>query len=101
MAVEDLRAMVGKQLLVGVTYVNAEDEVVNQLQFAGIVLDVEPLVSIQRGAGEPFTLPPEPAAFDHAQPGEYQLRSTGETVVDPDYVTTWTVQAPPQSRGRA
>lgn len=88
--------MVGQQLLVGITYVSADDEVVSQLEFAGLVREVDPLVSIDRGSEEPFTLPPEAAAFDRAEPGEYRLRSTGEVVVDPGFITTWTVRAPAQ-----
>jgi len=51
-------------------------------------------VAIDRGADEAFTLPPDLGAFDRAQPGEYRLGTNGETVVDPDYVSTWTVRAP-------
>ena len=95
MALEDLREMIGRRLLVGITYVDADEEVVDQVEYAGIVREVEPLVSIDQGADEPSTLPPEPAAFERAEPGEYRLRSTGEVVVDPDYISTWTVKAPP------
>jgi len=94
MTVEDLDELIGRRLLVGITYVDAEGEVVDQLQFAGIVREVDPLVSIERGDDDPFTLPPEPEAYERGQPGEYRLRATGEVVVDPDYVTTWTVRAP-------
>ena len=93
-ALEDLREMIGQRVLVGITYLNAQGEVVDQDQFAGIVQAVEPLVAIDRGTDQAFTLPPEPDAFERGQPGEYKLRSTGETIVDPDYVSTWTVRAP-------
>jgi hypothetical protein len=93
-ALEDLNEMIGRRVLVGITYLDAQGEVVDQDEFAGIVQAVDPLVSLDRGADELFTLPPEPDAFDRGQPGEYKLRSTGETIVDPDYVSTWTVRAP-------
>jgi hypothetical protein len=93
-ALDDLSEMIGRRVLVGITYVDAQGVVVNQDQFAGIVQEVEPLVAIERGSGDPFTLPPEPAAFERAQAGEYRLRSSGETVIDPDFITTWTVRAP-------
>jgi len=44
-------------------------------------------------------LPPEPEAYEPAPPGEYRLRSTGEVVVDPDYLTTWTVGSPADEDG--
>jgi hypothetical protein len=47
--------------------------------------------------GELFWLPPDIRAFQDAQPGEYRLRSTGEIVVDPDFITNWTINHPPPS----
>ena len=87
--------MLGKLLLVGITYLNDDESVNEQLQFAGTVLAVEPLVSIDRGEGRvPFTLPPAEEAFEPAPPGDYRLRKTGEVVVNPDFMTTWTVHKP-------
>lgn len=87
MAVDDLAVMIGRSLLVGITYVDAQDVVCDQVQFAGVVTAVAPLVEIDCGTEEPFTLPPEPDAFDVGTPGEYRLQSTGEVVLDPDFVT--------------
>jgi hypothetical protein len=87
----DLNEMIGGRILVGVTYLNDDGGVHQQVQFVGRVTEVEPLVSIEREGSEPFTLPPEPEAYDRAAPGEYTLRGTGEIVNDPDYVTSWTV----------
>lgn|GEM_PF-3714403 len=42
-------------------------------------------------AREPVVLPADAAAYSRAASGRYTLRSTGEVVVDPDYLTTWTV----------
>jgi hypothetical protein len=38
-------------------------------------------------------LPADPAAYEKAAVGRYVLGTTGETVVDPDYVTSWDVVA--------
>jgi len=87
--------MIGKRLLVGVSYLAPGGGIQDQLQFAGQVLAVDPLVCIDQGEGmEPFTLPPVEEAFDPAPPGEYRLRSTGQVVVDPGFITSWTVQRP-------
>jgi hypothetical protein len=100
MAVEDLGDMVGKRLLVGVTFVDASGRTVDGLELVGTVAAVAPLVAIDRGDGtEPFTLPPEPEAYEPAPPGEYRLRSTSEVVVNPDYLTTWTVRSPTDEDG--
>lgn len=88
---DDLDDMIGGRILVGVTYLNDDGGVYQQLQFVGRVTAVEPLVSIERKGAEPFTLPPEPEAYDRAALGEYTLRGTGQVVNDPDFITSWTV----------
>ena len=45
--------------------------------------------------GSPAVLPADYGAYDEAAPGRYVLAATGETVVDPDFVTTWDVVADP------
>jgi hypothetical protein len=90
---DGLTGMIGKRILAGITYLDDAGEVVNRLEIVGTVQSVEPLVAIHRGDdADPFTLPPEPDAFEPAPPGDYRLRSTGEVIVDPDYLTTWTVR---------
>jgi hypothetical protein len=90
--VKDLNDMVGRTVLVGLTYVRPDGSIRLQSQFAGIVTSVKPLVAIERGDDELFTLPNEPEAFDWAAPGEYRLRGSGEVVVNPDFLTSWTIQ---------
>jgi hypothetical protein len=38
-----------------------------------------------------MTLPPDLRALQAAKPGQYQLRSTGETIENPDLTTSWTM----------
>jgi len=99
MAIDRLEDMLGKRLLVGIKYVDNHGRVVSQVGFCGHVVTVDPLVSIEHGSPEqPFTLPPETDAYDVAGPGEYRLHASGEVVIDPDFLTTWTVHAPPRWR---
>ena len=99
MAIDRLEDMLGKRLLVGIRYVDNRGEVVSQVGFCGQVVAVDPLVSIERGSPEkPFTLPPETDAYDVAGPGEHRLHASSEVVIDPDFLTTWTVHAPPRWR---
>ena len=84
-------------MLVRVTYLKPDDTVANVAEFAGVVTSVDPLVTIERGDDEPFTLPPEPEAFEVGMPGEYHLHSTGEIVVNPDFTSIWTVHEPHQT----
>jgi hypothetical protein len=67
---------------------------VGQEQFCGRVLDVaEGVVVVERPhrPDHPARLPADPTAYDEAAPGRYVLSTKGETVGDPDYVTTWDV----------
>ena len=71
-----------------------------QEQFCGRVLRVaDGVVVVERphAPGDPAVLPADYDAYEAAVPGRYVLATTGETVDDPDYVTTWDVvsgQAP-------
>ena len=84
----------GTRLLVGVSVRSPEGDLLRQEQFCGRVLQVaDGVVVVERphAPGDPALLPADYAAYDEAAPGHYLLSTTGETVVDPDYVTTWDV----------
>lgn len=86
--------LVGKYILVGITYTDDSDEPVEQKQFHDRVVRAnatEGVVLVQQ-SGEELRLPPFLKPFQVARPGEYRLRSTGEVVVDPDYTCTWSVK---------
>jgi hypothetical protein len=79
---------------VGISVRAPDGTLLRQEQFCGRVLEVaEGAVVVERpyAPGEPARLPADPAAYEVAAPGSYVLASTGETVADPDYLTTWEV----------
>lgn len=78
----------GKRLLVGITYETHAGEFLRQEQFHGLIVQAgKDCIVIERAdSGERVSLPPE---LQKAPPGEYRLRSTGEVVVDPDYLAKW------------
>ncbi len=88
--------IIGKTVLIGITHVNALDEAVLKTQLYGVITEANPdegiYVSIV-GQEECFTLPPDLSALRPAAKGEYKLHATGEVVLDPDYISTWTVHA--------
>ena len=91
--------IIGKTILVGITYVSNDELVLEQIQFFGTVehADEEDVISIMKAKGdEVFNLPPDLSSFSIAQPGEYTLKSTGEVIVNPDLLTTWTVYMAPE-----
>jgi hypothetical protein len=98
---EKAQRMVGKSVLVGITYVTHDGRPDGQRQFHGVIEQADQ----RRGFAvrvNPETLewlPPHPAAFSAAAPGEYRLQSTGELVTDPDLLATWTIRRPAPQEG--
>jgi hypothetical protein len=82
--------LIGKVLLVGITYYTHNSELINQKQFYGTVIEAnDSIIRIKQNDGSEFTLPPDLSSTKRARPGEYKLRSTGEVVVNPDFLATW------------
>jgi hypothetical protein len=88
--------LLGTHVLVGITKVDRVGKVVEQKEFHGHVVRATARegVVIVNSAGKELNVPPDSRAFEVAEPGEYRLHSTGEIVVDPDYVATWTLTPP-------
>jgi hypothetical protein len=95
--------MVGKYVLIGLTYLAPDEKTVtSQQQYhgritkadqgAGLTIECEGV-----SAGKTLLLPPDLRAFRLASRGEYTLRSTGEVIADPDILTTWSITQPPKS----
>jgi len=88
---------IGKHLLVGITYLDHEQNFVERKQFHGHVVRInedEGIVISLDGAKKEFKLPPDLNALQEAPKGEYRLRASGEIVVDPDFLSTWTLTKP-------
>ena len=83
--------LVGKRVLIGLTYIE-NGQVDRQEQKHGVVEDVsEGGVSVRLSDGETYWLPPDLRPWEEAPRGEYRLRSTGEVIVDPDFIANWRV----------
>ena len=93
----DPYALVGKTVLIGITRLDYDDQLIEKTEKFGRIASVDPHSGIKVDVGERelFTLPPNPENFIDARPGVYRLRSTGETVKDPDLTTIWTIKEPP------
>ncbi len=91
----DVSTVVGKYLVIGLTYVDHQGEVTHQAQLHGRVDRVEKHCLIIKGpSGEEFSMPADIRAIEPATPGLYRFRSTGECVEDPDFMMTWTIHQP-------
>jgi hypothetical protein len=91
---------VGKTVLLGVTYLDHNDKTQAQKQWVGTITAFSNKEGIRiklRDSDEPCALPPDPRGIRKANRGVYKLRATGEEIVDPDYLATWTcVKGPPK-----
>ncbi len=87
----------GKLLLVGLTYLDVDGELIDKQQIFGRVLSATPRGGISlrlegRRTGERYALPPDTSSFWKAKAGEYRLHATGEVVVNPDYIVAFSIQ---------
>ena len=88
----EIKELYGKVLLIGITFVTEKDDLIDQYQTYGRVEEIHSdYIRLRQKSGELFTLPAAFESLEEAPPGEYSLKSTGETVINPDYTTTWTV----------
>jgi hypothetical protein len=96
------KGLLGKYVLIGLTFTDAEGNVLEQAQRHGIVERAEADAGVEirlrspgrAWDGELYRLPPDLRAFSPARPGIYHLRSTGEDVEDPDFTATWEICGP-------
>lgn len=80
--------VIGRHVLVGITCVDGDDEVVAQFQTHGVVEDVRAeTIVLRRDDGSSFGLPPVLDLLEPAKPAIYRLRS-GEEVDSPDFTAT-------------
>jgi hypothetical protein len=93
---ELVASVIGKRLLIGLTYVKYSGEVIEQKQLHGIVEQIsrEAGIVLRLPDGSTYRLPPDLRGIQQAPPGTYRLRSTGEEVHDPDFLYTWTITRP-------
>jgi hypothetical protein len=96
---DDADGLVGQYALIGVTYLASDGETVeSEVQYHGRIVSADRNSGIKiecegKCAGQTFNLPPHTQVFQAADPGTYELRSTGETVENPDVLATWSVTA--------
>ena len=97
MPMSDLNNYIGKRLLIGLTYVDDRDEVIERVQVHGTIIrmtDEDGLVIRPADGNGEFSLPPDLDALEPAPLGEYRNRSTGEVIINPDYLGRWTIRSP-------
>ena len=87
-----LDELIGKSLLVGITYSFPDSKDAEQKQFFGTVTEAsETQILLACKDGSELSLPSDLRALQRAKRGEYTLRSTGEIVINPDFLAAWNV----------
>ena len=85
--------LLGKVMLVGITYTDSGGNVKERKQFWGTVTEADKgKILIEQKNGEILSLLPDLSAIEPAPEGEYKLHSTGEVVVNPDFLSTWILE---------
>jgi hypothetical protein len=90
--------LIGASVLIGLTIIEPNGDIEQQQMFGFVEsVDSKEGISIALAGsrrGEIYVLPPDLRGFARARPGSYRLRSTGETIESPDYMSTWTITRP-------
>ena len=95
---KEAEKLIGKYVLVGITYVDSNNHITERKQLHGVIKTVLKnkgiLVSLKGvNEGQEYNLPPDYSNFKKAIPGSYHLHSTNEDIKDPDFTVTWTINS--------
>lgn len=90
---KEIGELIDKVLLIGITLTDENDDLIAQIQVFGPIIRVNAngITIVRNETDTEFVIPPDLEHIRAADPGEYRMKSTGEIVVDPDYISTWTV----------
>jgi hypothetical protein len=81
-----------EEYLVGITFTDKDNNLIEQYQTHGTIKSIQDhTITILRNDNSLYHIPFDTDAIYKAEPGEYKEKSTGIVVVNPDYITTWTV----------
>lgn len=91
--------LIGCTLLVGLTFVDHDEQLIRRQQVNGTVISADRLsgIVIRQDTGEDFTIAPVLDAIEPAQPGIYQLADEDAAVEDPDFTALLTIRSPLRS----
>ena len=94
----DAVALIGKYLLIGLTYYDSNGVETDRSQLHGVIKSAshEGISIDLKGtrSGEIWNMPPSFEAIRPAKPGIYTLRATNETIENPDLLCTWAIHSP-------
>jgi hypothetical protein len=94
---EFAQKLIGKILLVGLTWIDPAGDRVEQMHGEVVSVDARRGIELRLAgerAGDVFWLPPDLRGVAAAAPAAYRLRATGEVVENPDFTATLVIHPP-------
>lgn len=89
--------MINKHIIAGITIKDHDGTFLEQKQMHGDIIRInekEGIVIKLHNSDIEYKLPPYLNSVQVAPEGEYRFKSTGEIVVNPDFMTSWTITRP-------
>lgn len=95
------RKYLGKHLLVGLTYLDADQRIREQVKLHGNIVEISEntIVFKRNDNNENFSIPFDEDNIEEVDPALiYTLRSTGEAVKSVNYLSSWTIHSPQEAK---
>src|SRR6185369_1239537 len=84
--------VLGKLVLVGISFYTSTGTLIEQFQTNGIAERVlEDLLYLRRADGGTFAVPYDPDYIKRAAAGTYTEKTTGRQIVNPDFLSQWKI----------
>ena len=94
---ERVEQLIGKTLLIGVTYRSHDGQLTERKQFFGPITEItrkRGIVIHDEISDAEYCLPPDLKQLHPAKKGNYTLKASGRVITNPDYTTQWFRTAP-------
>lgn len=91
------RNLLGRTLLVGITYLEQDGSIAERQQIFGTVQSCNAktgIVITLKESGETFTVAPILEAIEPAKPGVYQMKDSDNVIINPDFTAMFSVTRP-------
>lgn len=93
---EFAKKLPGKSILIAVSVIDGKGKIESRQQMHGLVKSVsetDGIVILLNGSfsGQQWQMPPDTSCIKVAEPGEYNLKATGEVIKNPDFLCSWEV----------